>query len=59
MVWTWFKDLFTTLGAPLQTDFNMFGLRIPSVDIFALFSVSLIVLLLTSSIYLLFRSLRS
>lgn len=59
MVWAWFNELFTTLGVPLQSDFNMFGIRIPSADIFALFSVSLIILLLTSSIYLLFKSLRS
>lgn len=57
MIWQWFKDLFTTLGVPLNENLEIFGLTIPSVDIFAFACFILIVLVFTFSFSLLWRKL--
>lgn len=58
MTWTWFKGLFETLGVPLAETLDIFGLSIPSSDIFAFACFVLIFLVLTGSILLLVRRLR-
>lgn len=57
MMWNWFKNIFELLGCPLNETLEVFGLSIPSVDIFALACYTLIVLVLASGVLLLLKRL--
>lgn len=55
MVWTWFSNVFELLGCPLNENLEVFGLSIPSVDIFAFACYTLITLILASGLLLLWK----